>query len=556
MTKIRLLLLWAAACFLGACAEENDEFEYQTHVVQQGDLRITIRQKGTIEAREPVSINNPIEGNSTILDVIAEGTFVKKGDFIFSLDVSNQRDKLLQQKISTSNSQQVFFNAEQQLEITKQQNESNFKQAELKVLFAELDKKQYLEGDLPRERDGVEAEITLAREERERSKETLSWSVKLAAKGYISKDKLDADRLMVKRRDIEEDLAKKKLAVLNDYTAVKRKRELDSQLDEAKRELARVSARCKASLSQKEADVRARRAQYQLETKKLERLEHQVTNNRVVAPRDGIVIYAREGGRRDRKPIEAGSTVRKGQTICEIPDMDRVLVDVDVHESSVHMVDLKMPVIVTTDTGETITGEIESVATIADSQSWYRNPDLKVYSTSVTIDNPGRKLKPGMNCFAEIIVDELKNVVSVPVQAIHDNGQKTFCYVNVDGQPDLREVEVGMHNNELIHVKSGLAPGEHVFLAPPADAKAVPLADAKQGKRKVAKKKPRPAKAAQDMSKSAGATKGSQGDAAKARRGEQGGRPKFDMEAWNKMSDEEKAAMRKKWEDLRKSQSQ
>ncbi|MCB9830926.1 MAG: efflux RND transporter periplasmic adaptor subunit [Planctomycetes bacterium] len=470
----RLVAALATLLLLAACGDDQQKIEYQTYTARVGDLRISISQKGTIEARDPLSVVNPIEGTSLLLDIAPEGSFVKKGDQLFTLDVSDQQDRILQQQISTSGAEQALFSAKQQLEITKQQNESDIKQAELDVLFAELDLEQYVEGDLPREKEGVNAEITIAREQRERAKETLTWSEQLAEKGFISQDKLKGDRFSVKRFEIEEDLALRKLEVLDNYTSKKRKRELESKLEESKRELVRVNARCEAALSQKQVEVESRSAQFDLEKKKLERLQEQIANNIVYAPRDGVVIYAREGGRRDSRPIEEGANVRKGQIICELPDMEQVLVDVDVHESSVHMVSIGLPVLVKTDTGETIQGAIESVATIADSQSWYRNPDLKVYSTKVTIPNPGNRLKPGMNCYAEIIVDNLVNVISIPVYTVFDNGQQTYCYVEKDGAIELREIAVGLHNNERIEVKSGLAEGEKVLLAVPADAPPVP----------------------------------------------------------------------------------
>lgn len=547
--RLSITVLLLSLCFVAGCSEATDDFDYQVHTVERSDLRITIRQKGTIEARDPFAVQNPIEGKSEILEMVPEGTYVKEGDFLFSLDVSNQQDQALQQRISTSNADQQLFNARQQLEITKQQNESDVKNAELDVLFAGLDMKQYLEGDLPSEQESVDADITLSAEEQERSKETLSWSVKLAEKGYISKDKLDADRLLVKRREIEKKLAERRLEVLTKYTSKKRIRELESKLDESKRELQRVKARSSASQRQKEADLSARAAQYELEKKKQERIEHSLTNNKVYSPRAGIVIYAREGGRRERKPMEAGSQVRKGQTILELPDMDKVLVDVDVHESSVHMVSLGLPVIITTDTGETIVGNIESVATVADSQSWYRNPDLKVYSTKVTIDNPGRKLKPGMNCYAEVIIKDIKDALSVPTQAVYDNGQKTYCYVKVDDQPVLREIKVGLNNTESIHVLEGIDEGDEVYLAVPDDAPAVPMAETK-GKKvdvSVANAKNEAMKSAPSGANSSIRNKDAK-KSGRSRRGNSSGKKPSaaDIEKWKKsMTPEQRAKMKK-----------
>ena len=471
-------MLWLAiltlVCIPG-CGDDESTFEYQTHVVRKVDMMISIRQKGEIEARDPVKISNPLEGKCIILDLVDEGSYVEKGDWLFELDVSEQRDKLLQQEISTSTAEQTLFTAEQQLEIQRQQNQSDIKKAELNLLFAELDLKQYVEGDLPRERETLEAEITLATEELKRANETLSWSIKLAEKGYISNDKLESDRLAVKRQSINQDLANRKKSVLDKYTSQKSQKELQENLSEAGRELLRVKARAAAAESQDKNEVSNRRSQSELEKQKLARLKHMVENNVVKSPCDGLVIYGREGRGRDTKPIEPGTTVREGQSILTIPNMERVVVDVNVHESSVHLVQLKQPVIVSTDTGETLRGEVEFVATVADSQSWYRNPDLKVYSTKVTVDNKDRKLRPGMNCYAEIVIDHLEDVTAVPVQAVHDNGEKSYVYLKTDGEPILTEVELGLNNNELVHVKSGISTGDEVFLAAPHDAEPIPI---------------------------------------------------------------------------------
>ncbi|MCA9319998.1 MAG: efflux RND transporter periplasmic adaptor subunit, partial [Planctomycetes bacterium] len=329
-----------------------------------------------------------------------------------------------------------------------------------------------------------------------------------------------------------------KLNVLDQYTSRKRKRELEENVAETRRELERVKARSEAALAQKKGEVSNREAQFELEKKKQEKLEYMLERNIVYAERDGVVLYGREGRGRDSKPIEPGTTLREGQTVVMLPDMERVLVDVDVHESSVHMVSLGMPVIVTTDTGETMQGVIESVATLADSQSWYRNPDLKVYSTKVTIENRDQKLKPGMNCSAEIIVKQLEDVLALPVQCVRSNGLKSYCWVKRDGKAVLTEIETGLHNHEMVNVTSGIQDGDEVFLAKPADAEDMPL-PATGASRKLPKieVKAQPAAPPADAAPEAGEGGG---------RGGRGRPDAATMERFKNMTDEEKKAFRDK----------
>jgi hypothetical protein len=154
--------------------------------------------------------------------------------------------------------------------------------------------------------------------------------------------------------------------------------------------------------------------------------------------------------------------------------MTKVQVDVGVHESWVQQITIGLPVVISTDTGQTLDGRIESIASVPDSQSWYRNPDLKVYSTKVTIENKDGKLRPGMNCQAEIIVEEIMNVLSLPVQAVHSNGEFNFCYIRTDEGSKLTKIDIGKHNGQRVVVKSGISEGDDVYLAVPAGAESIP----------------------------------------------------------------------------------
>ena len=52
---------------------------------------------------------------------------------------------------------------------------------------------------------------------------------------------------------------------------------------------------------------------------------------------------------------------------------------------------------------------------------------------------------------------------------------KHTVYVEKDGLLEPRKVEIGMDNNSLVVIKSGLEAGEIVSLAPPLDSAAVKI---------------------------------------------------------------------------------
>jgi HlyD family secretion protein len=68
-------------------------------VVKQGPLRISVTESGTIKAREQVILKSEVEGRTSILSLIPEGTQVKQGDLLVDLDSSQLLDSKIDQEI-------------------------------------------------------------------------------------------------------------------------------------------------------------------------------------------------------------------------------------------------------------------------------------------------------------------------------------------------------------------------------------------------------------------------------------------------------------------------
>jgi HlyD family secretion protein len=95
------------------------------------------------------------------------------------------------------------------------------------------------------------------------------------------------------------------------------------------------------------------------------------------------------------------------------------------------------------------------------------NPDLKVFSTEIYFDDDAVEVRTGMSCQVEIIVEEYADELYVPLQAVLRVGGKPTVYVAGSGGSEPREVELGLDNNRMVRIVSGLKEGEKVLLAPP-----------------------------------------------------------------------------------------
>ena len=189
------------------------------------------------------------------------------------------------------------------------------------------------------------------------------------------------------------------------------------------------------------------------------------------APGDGLVVYANDPNRMggsNAPQIEEGATVRERQKIFSLPDISQMRVNTKVHESMVDRIrpGLRSRVRVDAFAGEQLNGRVQTVAPLPDPNSFFSS-DIKVYTTQVAIENGPSGLRPGMTAQVEILIEELPDVLAIPVQAILAFKAKEFVFVkNATGGFDRKEIETGTSNDKLVEIKKGLAKGDLLAMSP------------------------------------------------------------------------------------------
>ncbi|MEO0653229.1 MAG: efflux RND transporter periplasmic adaptor subunit, partial [Planctomycetota bacterium] len=404
--------------------------------VKRGPLRISVSESGNLEAANSVEIASELEGSSTILYLLEEGSRVEPGELLVELDATDLLDRKVTQEITVENAKGALVKAEQNLAIQKSQNESDIAIAKRTLDFAQRDKEKYLEGDWPQQRQAAEDEILLAREELVRAEDKLKWSKDLKEKGFLTRTELEADELALQRTDIQLKQVERALELLKEYDFPRQLRSLEADVEESQRELDRVELQAAARLVDFEANVRSAQSTYDLEQAVLNKLEDQLSKSRIYAPAAGLVVYAREEGRRGNDdPIAEGTTVRERQGIITIPSSEKMVVEVKLHESVVQQVEVGQRALVRVDAlpGREFEGVVTFKAILPESNSWWANPNLRVYRAEVEVGDPDPSMRPGMSCEVEVVVAELEDAVYVPVQAIVVSGGETICFVSEGG---------------------------------------------------------------------------------------------------------------------------
>lgn len=316
----------------------------------------------------------------------------------------------------------------------------------------------------------LESEITVAEEELSQDETQYEWTVELADEGFVTSDEQEQDRLALQRSEIDLRSRETEQELFINYEFPQQLEDLVSQYQQAHRELDRTRRQAAAETAQAEAQLRSRKARYEMQEERVEELEEQIEACVITAEREGLVVYATGDGRGGNDDlIEEGTEVRERQEILTIPDMNNMAVEVDVHEAEVNRLAEGQPARITVDaySDEVLTGEVTRVALVPDSGHRWLNPDLRLFPTTVSIEGSYEWFRPGMTSEVEIIVNELEDVVYVPMQAVVSHGDRHYVYVVEAGQAAARPVETGDYNDRFIHIKEGLEEGEEVLLRPP-----------------------------------------------------------------------------------------
>ena len=479
--------------------------------VRRDDLTVTVTESGSTKARQTIDIRSEVYGEATIISLIPEGTYITQEDvnnskLLVELDSSSLKERLTEEEKGLASDEARLIEEQENYDIQQNQNESDITAAKLAEEFALMDFQKYLGktvaqrvieqadadpnlsidmasllkeiddpnlgGEASQELKRLTDTITLAKSKLQRAEDTLGWTTKLCEKGYVSDTELQADKLDRDSLNIQHEQSITALELFKIYDFPKQVRLLLSIYREAGHELGRTEARARSRMAQAQARLSNAEEDVTESREDVQRRTKQVAACTIRAPAPGLVVYGTSGDSdryRERGPIQEGGKVYQRQTIISLPNTAELIVEIRVHESSVDKVRPGQSATITVEAfpDTTFHGKVLNVAPLPDPQRGWLSPDIKVYTTRVSIEGSHDSLRPGMSAKVEILVEQLDDVLIVPVHVVANREGKKLCYVMASDTPQPREVSTGAFNNMFVEIISGLEEGEEVLLNPP-----------------------------------------------------------------------------------------
>lgn len=431
--------------------------------VQRGDLVVSILQTGELQAKTSLDIMNDAYRDAKIIAIVEDGATVTNGQLLVELESSELKERYLNQQSVVANADADLLHSREELEIAKLKYATDLESAILKVELAKLDLQKYTEAEYPQMVLKAESDIKLAEQELKKARSEMEGTQELYEKGYSNRQELESDQLGVDRKDIEVRNKAKDLEILQNYTYVKRIKELKNDVLTAESSLERLKKSFASDVLSKQAAIESKRTRLEIEGNQLVTREEQLTNTKVFADFDGQVFYPSD--RRSAK-IEKGANVNFRQKILSYPDLSAWDIKVGIPEAMIDKVSLGQEAVATLDAvpGLVLRGQVEKISAVPDSQDWFSS-GVKTYTIMVDVlTKLETTLKPGMSATVEIVTDQLSNILYVPIQSVVSKKEQHYVYVVKHGRKELQEVQTGKYNTYYIQIVQGLEEGDELLL--------------------------------------------------------------------------------------------
>ena len=463
----------------------------QTHLASEVALAesrtfdIVLTANGDLAARKQTELRNSLEMESSIAEIIDEGKTVKKDDVLVRLNDEELQKQKDAETLDYTSAQSEAVSAQKAYEIQEIENDAAFNKATVTLELARLELKKW-EGENGAKTQELELALTAAKKDHERMKEKYEKAVALHAREFLSTDQLKQDEVSLIQAESKLATATTDLDVHRNFTQVKERRKLESDISEAVAELERVKRKNESELSSKKATLDKALAEKAQRERKLAKLQRQLDACVIKAPTDGLVVYAssiQPSWRWDNQgPMAIGRKVYPNEVIIVLPDTSEMLAQIKVHESLVNRVKPGMKATVKIDAaqGKTFEGKVDSIGIMAQQGGGWMGDNVREYEVKIALDLPpgSPALKPSMRCEAQIITESVADALSVPLTAIFNEGPRTVVYAVRGAKYEKVPVKVGRRSDLMAELTSGVRAGENVLLREPPPA--LVLNDAKE----------------------------------------------------------------------------
>ncbi|AHF07990.1 efflux RND transporter periplasmic adaptor subunit [Desulfitobacterium metallireducens] len=403
-----------------------------TGQVQRGDVRNVISATGSVSY--PKTVNLTFEQTEKLVALnVAVGDNVKAGQVLMQIDPSNLQQTVNQQQANLASAQAKLLQAQENAlptalsALAQAQQNINTKQTALTTAQNNADSAYLTNQVYLAEQNVTQASNSLAQamasgDSTIQSKQTaLNQAQQALTTAQNNQNGGAAATLTAAQSDYE--VAQQNLALAQ--------KKVD-QLNQG----------------QNSADILTAQTAVQQAEAQLQTAQTNLGKATMVAPYDGVItaVSGQVGQVMDSSSGSNGSSssTKPGVTLAANPDALQVVTSIGQADINKIKVGQKAEITLDTEPNTKIPGTVSVIAVQGTSTS-----NVTTFEVRVMIDEPTTILKAGMNANVNIILDEVKDVLTIPSQALKTINGKNFVLIpNSSGSSNSSDAAGGKRNNQ------------------------------------------------------------------------------------------------------------
>ncbi|NIM06885.1 MAG: efflux RND transporter periplasmic adaptor subunit [Armatimonadetes bacterium] len=417
-----------------------------TSEVEAADFRITLRLLGNLKAMRTHPLVCELE-RGNIVWAVKDGSLAKAGDLIVRLDSAEFEEKSskLQKEVAegedhvrkvedeaekkVQSARVTLTKAEEALRLVQSQNEASLEKARAEIAFQEK-----------------ELEVTRGQLDRQK---------RLAEERLVAVTEVESAEEEVRKSEFSLEKARRALTQAEkDAAAQEKLRKID--IEKAQLDLAEAETAGQGSVKQALRDLAVMEVE-------LEDAEREVADAEIRAPAVGLVLLA---WHRTGEKLRVGDEVHMGQRIATVIDPAKMEAQCDIGETQIEQIEVgQEATVVVTALGNTrLRGVVKAISNLAQERFWWEGgaPGKKVFAALIELKEADKRLRPGMGVTVEIEVEEVKQGLAIPVEAVFSENGKQVVYLVRQDRYEKVPVKVGKRSELIAVVEGELKAGDKV----------------------------------------------------------------------------------------------
>jgi multidrug efflux pump subunit AcrA (membrane-fusion protein) len=474
---VAVALVAIAVTSLGTGSSSSSAATKRTATVGKGVVQSTVSGNGTLEPAQKVKLSFGASGEVTAIDV-KSGEKVKVGQVLAEVDSSSARASLASaeaQLIEAEEAVEAAEEAEAEEAETEETAYTGGATMELVDLTSEATASAVTEGTAP-----VEGEATSTEAEGDAAAELEAAKAEAA--------KLAKEKKELEKRAEEEAAKAKRESAKAETPAAEEASSSTEGSDESSAGAATTAASggestssgggestsggasggSSVSLPTAEANLREAELSVKSARQEVRETTLRAPISGTMASIAGAVGETVSGGSAGGGTSEAsagaapgGESTGSGSAFMVIAQLHRLKMEVSFSESDIGKVRKGQTATVAIDSmeGTELSGEVTKLSVLPSEGS----SSVVEYPATILLSQSAKGLRAGMSASAEVVVEQVKNAITVPSEAISAMGGKSVT-VEEDGKEVTKTITTGLEGDETTEVVSGLKAGETLVL--------------------------------------------------------------------------------------------